>query len=50
MAGVVEAAGERVTEYRPGDRVCWLLPSGGYAEYVTLNERLAIPVPDGFSF
>nr|WP_207711545.1 zinc-binding dehydrogenase [Sulfobacillus harzensis] len=44
-AGVVESVGERVTSFQPGDRVMALLPGGGYAEYVAVHERLAMPVP-----
>lgn len=50
MAGVIEAAGEGVRARKVGEAVCGLLPSGGYAEYVTLPEDLAIPVPEGFTF
>ncbi|MFA5580401.1 MAG: alcohol dehydrogenase catalytic domain-containing protein, partial [Paracoccaceae bacterium] len=33
-AGEVVAIGEGVSEWAVGDRVCALLPGGGYAEYV----------------
>jgi NADPH2:quinone reductase len=45
FAGEVEAAGERVRSFRPGDRVMGLLAGGGYAEKVALHERLCLPVP-----
>jgi putative PIG3 family NAD(P)H quinone oxidoreductase len=50
FAGVVEAVGTRVQEYHTGDRVFGLLAGGGYAEKVTVHERMALPVPESFSF
>jgi tumor protein p53-inducible protein 3 len=50
MAGVVEAAGPGCLERHAGDRVCGLLPGGGYAQYAVLPEALAIPIPEGWSF
>ena len=50
MAGVVEAVGGSVTQWSIGDRVCALLPGGGYAEKVKLPASLALPIPEGFSF
>ncbi len=50
MAGVVEAAGPGCRIHRSGDRVCGLLPGGGYAQYAVLPEALAIPIPEGWSF
>ncbi len=50
MAGVVEAAGPGCREHRSGDRVCGLLPGGGYAQYAVLPEAMAIPIPEGWSF
>ncbi|MFV0291855.1 MAG: NAD(P)H-quinone oxidoreductase [Paracoccus sp. (in: a-proteobacteria)] len=48
-AGEIVATGRGVSGWKPGDRVCALLPGGGYAEYVACNERHALPVPDGMS-
>ncbi len=50
MAGIVEACGPAVKNFAPGDRVCGLLPGGGYAEYAVLPENLAIPMLDEMSF
>jgi NADPH:quinone reductase-like Zn-dependent oxidoreductase len=47
VAGVVERA---ISEWQPGDRVCGLLPGGGYAEHVTMPAGLAIPIPPSLSF
>ena len=49
MAGVVEAAGERVEAWRPGDRVMALLGGGGYASRAIAHERQLMAVPEGLS-
>jgi len=46
-AGRVAAVGEGVSEWAVGDKVCALLPGGGYAEYVTTPATHALPVPEG---
>lgn len=48
-AGTVVAVGPGVDHWRAGDRVCALLPGGGYAEYVTCPAAHALPVPAGLS-
>ena len=48
-AGVVEEVGEAVTHWNRGDRVSGLLPGGGYAEYCTMPEKMAMPVPKNVS-
>ncbi len=45
MAGIVEAAGDRVASWQPGDRVMALLGGGGYGEKVVVHERLLMAVP-----
>ena len=50
MAGIVEEVGNGVTSFQKGDRVCGLLSGGGYAEYCTIHEELAIPISDDVSF
>ena len=49
MAGVVESVGQGVSKWKPGDLACGLLAGGGYAEYVTLHEDVALPVPQGLT-
>jgi NADPH:quinone reductase len=44
-AGVVEATGEAVERFVPGDRVMSLLAGAGQAELALFDERLAMPVP-----
>ncbi len=50
VAGEVDAVGEGVTHYAPGDRVCALLEGGGYAGYALADARHCLPVPDALSF
>lgn len=50
MAGVVEQIGSNVTNWKIGDRVCGLLPGGGYAQYVSIPSELAISIPTHLSF
>jgi putative PIG3 family NAD(P)H quinone oxidoreductase len=47
VSGVVDAVGDGVDAWHVGDRVCALLPGGGYAELVTVDAGLVLPVPDG---
>ena len=48
-AGEVAALGDGVTGLSIGDKVCALLPGGGYAEYVATLAAHCLPVPDGMS-
>lgn len=47
VAGEVVATGSGVKRWKLGDRVCALTPGGGYAEFALVDERNALPVPDG---
>jgi len=47
VAGTVAALGAGVTRWREGERVCALVPGGGYAEYCLAHESNALPVPEG---
>ena len=49
FSGVVEAVGEKVTEFKPGDEV-FGGRTGSFAEYVAINERFLIPKPQNLSF
>lgn len=49
VAGEVVATGPGVTLWRAGDRLCALLGGGGYAEYATVHESHALPIPKGFT-
>ncbi|HYZ48431.1 MAG TPA: quinone oxidoreductase [Sphingomonas sp.] len=49
-AGVVEAVGEGVSEWQPGDRVCTFGPvRGAYATARNLPASALLPIPDGIS-
>ena len=50
MTGRVEAVGQDVTRFGPGDDVFALLPGGGFAEYVTVTEDLLARKPGPLSF
>jgi NADPH2:quinone reductase len=49
IAGEVVAVGPGVRRYRPGARVCGLVAGGGYAEYCTVAEANALPIPGDLS-
>src|SRR5215475_3737495 len=44
IAGEVVALGEGVQRWKATDKVCALVPGGGYAEYMTVHETNALPV------
>ncbi|MCA0871704.1 NAD(P)H-quinone oxidoreductase [Seohaeicola saemankumensis] len=46
-SGEIVALGAGVSEWSVGDKVCALLPGGGYAEYVATPAAHCLPVPDG---
>jgi NADPH2:quinone reductase len=48
-AGEVEAAGEGVTEFRPGDRVAWASASASYAGATVAPADRLVRVPQGVS-
>lgn len=50
LAGEVEAVGSSVQGFAPGDRVFGLVGSGGYAEKAVIDARMAMRIPDGWSF
>lgn len=46
-SGEIDAVGPGVSNWSPGDKVCALLPGGGYAEYVVTPAAHCLPVPKG---
>ena len=50
VAGEVEAVGDAVTRFRPGDEVFGFVGSGGFAEYVSAPEKLLALKPANLSF
>lgn len=49
VSGEVVALGESATHWQLGDKVCALTNGGAYAEYVTVPEGQALPIPKGYS-
>ena len=51
IAGTVSAMGDAVEGgISKGDRVFGLVGGGGYAEQAVIDYRMAMPIPDGWSF
>ena len=50
MAGAISHLGANVAGWQVGDRVCALLPGGGYAEKVAVPQSMLMPIPAGWSF
>ena len=48
VAGTIEAVGEGVKTFQPGDHVCAILAGGGYAEYCVAPALQVLPVPRGW--
>ena len=47
VSGTVAAMGRDVSGWSSGERVCALTNGGGYAEYVAVDARHCLPIPDG---
>ncbi len=50
IAGKIADVGTTITGWNVGDRVCALLPGGGYADQCTVHHTLMLPLPDHWSF
>ena len=48
-AGTVEALGEGVTAFKPGDAVAWTMARGSYAEYCAVPATALVHVPAGIT-
>jgi NADPH2:quinone reductase len=46
VSGIVTQLGENVSGWKTGDKVCALLPGGGYAEETLADAGCLLPVPD----
>lgn len=49
-SGVIAETGTEVSSWRAGDRVCCLLPGGGYAEQVAAPAGMLLPLPEQWTF
>jgi len=49
VAGEIVALGQGTQHYKRGDKVCALVPGGGYAEYCVAAEANCLPLPAGLS-
>ena len=50
VAGEIKAVGKHVKNWKIGQRVCGLLPGGGYATLAKIDQNLLLPIPDGMTF
>ena len=50
VSGVIASCGEGVKAFAPGDRVCALVSSGGYADYCVAPALQCLPMPANLSF
>ena len=49
-AGTVEAVGEGVTEFKPGDRVAYAMVRGSYSEYSVVPAAMLVKIPGHVDF
>jgi putative PIG3 family NAD(P)H quinone oxidoreductase len=49
VSGEISMIGKGVTTWRAGDRVCALVPGGGYAEYCVAPAVHCLPIPKGLT-
>lgn len=49
VSGEIVACGQNATRFKIGDKVCALVAGGGYAQYCTVDERNALPVPQSLT-
>ena len=50
VAGEVVAIGAQVSQWKLGDKVCALVPGGGYGEYVATYAEHCLPIPEGWRY
>jgi putative PIG3 family NAD(P)H quinone oxidoreductase len=49
VAGTIDSVGNRVHNYKTGDRVCAILSGGGYAEFCAVPSVQVLPIPERWS-
>jgi len=47
VSGVITELGENVQDWAVGEKLCALLPGGGYAEFAVADAGCVLPVPQG---
>ncbi len=50
VAGVIVETGSDVQNFSKGQRVVALIESGGYSEYVAVDEKVLTPIPENVNF
>jgi putative PIG3 family NAD(P)H quinone oxidoreductase len=50
VSGTIVELGKMALGWQIGDRICALLPGGGYAEYVQVPASMLLPVPENLVF
>lgn len=50
VAGIIKSVGHEVKNWQVNDKVCSLLNYGGYAEYVTVDAGLLMPIAKNLTF
>lgn len=50
IAGEIVARGSRAHKHLVGDKVCALVPGGGYSEYCVVHETNALKIPAGMKY
>lgn len=50
FAGEIFRSGQKVSDWKAGEKVFGLLPGGGYAEFAVINERMVNRIPAGLNF
>lgn len=49
IAGEIESVGLNCGNLRVGDKICALIPGGGYAEHALADAALCLPIPTGLT-
>ncbi len=50
LAGIVQAVGEGVTQFKPGDKVLAFVSQGAFAQQIAVPAQAVMPMPPGLDF
>jgi NADPH2:quinone reductase len=50
VSGEIVDVGDHVTRFKIGDRVCALVPGGGYSTGINVHEETVLPIPDHIDY